>query len=158
MVDQPEYGANTGYLVDSINITFNVKLLNFDDIKGLFLDKGLSAAQLAKKYGVSKTVILEGLHKIGVKVGGGGERMTNPQNYRCKNPPYGFLVKDGKLVPNKREMKVCRLIVELIDRRGFSSTATARELEAKGFKTRGGSDNWDHSAVRRIFERWQGKL
>lgn len=158
MVDQPEYGANTGYLVDSINITFNVKLLNFDEIKDLFLDKGLSATQLAKKYGVSKTVILEGLHKIGVKVGGGGERMTNPQNYRCKNPPYGFLVKDGKLVPNKREMKVCRLIVELMGRQGLSSTAAARELETKRFKTRGGSENWDHSAVRRIFERWQGKL
>jgi hypothetical protein len=47
-------------------------------------------------------LIFEGLHKIGVKVGWGGERMTNPQNYRCKNPPFGFLIKDGKLVPTSR--------------------------------------------------------
>ncbi len=158
MVDQPEYGKNQAYLVDFIKLTFNIKLLDFAEIRKFFVENGLSSVQIARKYGVSKTVILSCLHQMGVRVQTPAGRSNNPENYRLKVPPYGYRIHDGRLVLNKPELKICRLVVELIARKGFSGAATARELGAKGYKNRNKSTKWDHSTVRNIFERWKNKL
>ena len=157
-MNQPEHGTNTSYLIDFIQICFNVKLLNFEEIRSLYLEKRLSATQIAHRYQVSKTVILDGLHKMGIRFETGTGRMTDPNNYRIRTPPYGFSIKDGKLVPHKLEMKICRLVVELIGRQGLSNSATAKELKKYGYKNRYGRTVWDHSSVRNIFKRWKDKL
>lgn len=69
---------------------------------------------MAAQTGSSKTAVLERLYEAGVR---GKRTGRDSQNYKFpKNPPYGFRVSDGRLVPERREMEVARLIVELRDR------------------------------------------
>ncbi len=158
MVDQPEYGTNTSYLVDFIKITTNPKLLEPQEIRDLYLNKGLSAGQLASHFGVSKSFVLARLHSMGIREGLNAGRSTNPENYRCHVAPYGYQVRDGKLVTNKAELRICRLVVELMARQGLSAYLTARELERRGIKNRAGGKTWDRKTLNRIYERWKEKL
>jgi hypothetical protein len=159
VVDQPEYGKNTCYLTDFIQITHQAKMLNSEEIRDLFVNHAQSAAQIAKKFGVAKTVILSRLHGLGVAIGTSAPgRMTNPSNYRCATRPYGFTVKDGRLVPNKSELRICRVVVELYGRQKLSATAVAKELTRRGFKNRAGRIAWEHKTVQSIFIRWNGKI
>lgn len=73
-------------------------------------------------------------------------------------PPYGFAVRVGKLVPNRQEMKVCRLVVELVARKSETHTNVARELSRRGFKNRAGSIHWDSKTIFNIFKRWKDKI
>jgi hypothetical protein len=158
LVDQPEYGTNTPYLVDFVQITLKPKLLNFDEIKALYLEKHLSAAQIAKHYGVSKSMIIAGLSRLGVRLGTNVGRSTDPENYRHHMPPYGFAVRKGRLVPDKSEMRICRLVVELVERQRLSMCGAARELERRGYKNKVGRVKWDHKTIKAILNRWKNKL
>ena len=122
----------------------------------LYHDDGLSAKQIADQFDVSKTVIIERLKELGISKGKTG-RMNNPENYRAKDPPYGWKKKDGKLVLNKSEIKICRRVVLLLQD-GRSYTSVAKTLTSEGFKNRVGRVNWDHKTVANIFKRWKDKL
>jgi hypothetical protein len=117
MVDQPEYGKNTSYLLDFIGITFAAKLLNVEEIRRLYTAEGLSTYQIARQFGVAKSVIVSRLHDIGIRPGHGLNRSNNPENYRCRVPPYGFVIKEGRLVPCRSELWICRMVVELMGRK-----------------------------------------
>ena len=156
-MDQPEYGTNTSYLVDFIQITLSTKLLNNDQIKDFYLNQGLSAAQIGAHFGVAKSVIIGRLHDLGIRGGVPADRSANPNNYRCPEPPYGFAVKSGKLVPRKTELRTCRLVVELI-RKGVSANGVAQELSKRGIKSRSGKARWGHGTILRINDRWKDKL
>jgi hypothetical protein len=158
MVDQPEHGTNTPYLVDFIKICLSPKLASPEEIRVLYEEKGLSAAQIARRLRISKAMVLARLHDLGIRSDDKPKRYTSPENYRCPKPPYGFSVENGRLVPNKSELRTCHAIVELIDRKGLSSTATAKELSRRGFKNRAGSTNWSHGSVLVIYRRWKGKI
>ncbi len=158
MVDQPEYGKNTPYLIDFIQVTLSPKLANNDEIRKLYVEKGLSASQIASQMRVAKSFVLARLHGLGIRDGQNAKRYTSPENYRCPVPPFGYAVKDGKLVPNKAELRVCHAIMELMDRQGLSSTATAKELSRRGLKNRAGRTTWNHGSVLVIYRRWKGKL
>jgi hypothetical protein len=158
LVDQAEIGTNTCYLVDFIQIQFSSKFLDPVEIRRLFLEKQLSAAQIAGQFQVSKAAILSILHRAGVRLGTKVGRSTNPENFRNNSPPYGYMVKAGKLVPNKAELKICRAVVELRGRRGFSTTEVGLALEKKGFKNRNGRTVWNSNTILNIFNRWNGKL
>jgi len=158
MVGQPEYGTNTSYLIDFIQITLSAKLLNNDQIREFYLKKGLSAAQIAAHFGVAKSFVMARLHSMGIRQGAGINRQTNPENYRCRVAPYGYSVKDGRLVPHIAELKICRIVVNLIRDRSLSANAAGKELSRRGFRSRAGHTNWDHSTIRSIFERWKDKL
>ena len=158
MVDQPEYGTNTSYLTDFIQITLFAKLLDNEQIRGFYVQKGFSAAQIARHFGVAKSVVLARLNDMGLSQGVGASRTTNPENYRCRVAPYGYSIRDGKLVPNKAELRICRQVVNLIRQRGLSASAVGKELSRQGLKSRSGRAHWDHSAVRSIFKRWKDKL
>jgi len=158
LVDQTRIGKNTNYLVDFIEITFAAKLLNVEEIRRLYVEGGYSSAQIARKFGVAKSVIVSRLHDAGVKPGRGVTRSNNPENYRCRVAPFGFSIKDGRLVPNRSELRICRLVVELMGRKKWTASATAKELGSKGYKNRYGNARWDHSSVIGIFKKWNGKL
>ena len=158
MVDQPEYGTNTSYLIDFVQITYSAKLLNSEEIRKFYVNDGLSAAQIARHFGVAKSVILARLHDQGIRMGVSAGRSTNPENYRCRVPPYGYSLKAGKLIPSKPELRIARLIVELVARQGKSANWTAQELGRRGYKNRAGRTTWDHSTIRSIFKRWKDKL
>lgn len=158
MVEESESGKNTPYLVDFIKITFSAKLLNVEEIRALYVEKGFSAAQIARQYGVAKSVILARLGALGIRNGAGTERSTNPENYRCRVAPYGYSIQAGRLVASKAELRICRLVVDLIRTQGLSANATAKELSRRGLKSRSGRPQWDHSTILSIFKRWKDKL
>jgi transposase len=157
LVDQPESGTNTSYLIDSLEITFSAKLLDVEKIREFYV-AGQSYAQIARKFGVAKSVIISRLGGVDIPKTMQEKRATNPQNYRCRVPPYGYAVREGKLIPNKRELRICRLVVELMGRHGKGTSETVRELERRQLLTREGKQHWDHSSVRNIFNRWKDKI
>lgn len=121
----------------------------------MYLIDGLSANQIAQALGVSRTAVVEHLHSQNIRIRSG--RMTNPNNYRHHTPPYGWKVKDGKLIPHKSKLTLCRRVVTLV-RQGCSYNSVAKELEKLGFKSRKNKVRWDHSMVISIFNRWKEKL
>jgi hypothetical protein len=158
MVDQVEYGTNPTYLIDFIQICFKPQLLNSAEIKHLYLKEGLSASQIADRFGVSKGVIVGLINRLKIGPKSSKGRMTNPNNFRHHNPPYGYKVKDNKLVLNNSEIRTCRVVVELMGRRECSARETARELIRRQFKNRKGQISWGHLVVQQIFKRWKNKL
>ena len=158
MVDQPECCTNYAYYVDYIEFYPKVKLLDIAKISDFYLKQGRSASQIARHFGVSKTSVLAHLHNAGIRLESGKGRLTNPKNYRHSTPPYGYGVRDGKLVTNRLELRVCRTIVKLIDRQKLTVSQVFRELEKLGVKNRTGNTRWDHKAVKKIYERWKGKI
>ena len=123
----------------------------------MYLNDGLSAKQIAEAIGISKTVVLDRLHAEGIRMKTGKDRVNNPDNYRLHTAPYGWKVKDGKLAPNKAELKICRRVVTLV-RQGLSYNAVAKELTKLGLRGRSGKAHWDHSTVISIYKRWNEKL
>lgn len=158
MVEQPECGTNTSYLVDFIQFTYSAKHLSLEEIHDFYLNRGLSSAQIARHFEVAKSVIISRLHDLGIQEGQSACRSNNPENYRLRVAPYGYTVRDGRLVPSKAEMKLCRLVIELITRQGLSANAAAKELGKRGYKNRSGNTKWDHSTIQSIFNRWKDKL
>lgn len=158
LVDLSVHGTNTSYLLDFIRICFKPQLLNSAEIRHFYLKEGLSASQIASHYGVSKTVIIGWINRLKIGSKSATGRMTNPNNFRHHNPPYGYKVRDNKLVLNNAELKVCRAVVELMGRKKCGAREAARELTSRGFKNRRGDSTWGHLVVQQIFKRWKGKL
>jgi len=158
MVRQPEYGTNCTYYVDFIQVCLSAKLLNSEEIGKLYLEQKLSTNQIASHFKVSRLVIMSRLRDLGIDINAVKPATINPENYRCTTPPYGFLVRDGKLLPNRLEMKICRLVVELIQREGRNHSEVARELTKRGLKSRSGKTKWDSKTVFNIFKRWKDKI
>jgi hypothetical protein len=123
----------------------------------LYVDQRLSSVQIAARIGCSKSYVLLNLKRLGL-LRKKGEALTNPENYRNPVPPNGCRVADGKLTTHQAEIKVCRMIVDLIDRQGFNYLKTAQYLSKKGIKNRRGAPLWHHYTVSRIYLRWKGKL
>ncbi len=158
MVDQSEYGTNTSYVTDFIEIRFNPQVINSAEIKDLYEKQGLSASQIAEHFGVAKSVILRRLRQLGIDTEKGYRRQSNPNNYRRSKAPYGYKIKNHKLVLNRSEMKVCRLVVEMMGRENKGARETAREIMKRGFKNRQGEVSWGHLVVQQILKRWNGKI
>ena len=158
MVRQPEYGTNTPYLADFIEICLCPQLLNSAKIRDLHQQGGKSKAQIAAQFGVSRSVVTSRLRSEGIHCGNGKGRSINPENYRNPSIPYGHAVKDGRLVLNKTEQRICKLVVELIKRQGKNHSEVARELSSRGLKNRAGRTKWDSKTVFNIFKRWKDKL
>lgn len=156
-LERTGYSTHTTYLIDRIQFQSFSKALDKAKIAELHTKNGLSAAQIAKQLGCSKTLIITTLKRLGVLQKKCGAQ-TRGKNYRNATPPYGFLVVDGKLASHPAEMKICRLIVDLVERRGLTCVEAARALEAKGLKGRNGLVKWHNYTVSRIFARWKGKL
>ena len=158
MVDHSWYGTNSSYYIDIIEFSPKPYVVQSSKLLYFYQKKGLSAKQVADELGVSKSFVLERLHELGIRSRSGQNRMMNPENYRHHNPPFGYQVKNGKLLPYKPELKVCRLIVQMIRDKGYGFRETARELEKRGLKNRKGQKKWGHYVVTQIFNRWKEKL
>jgi len=156
-VHLPEYGKNAPYVVDFIEICLKVKLLDLAKIREMSVDQGLTAPQIAAHFGVARTVILARLHDMGIRTGD-VVRTTNPNNYRLRVAPYGYCVKAGKLLLNKSEVRICRTVVDLIERQLKNQSEVARELSRLGYKNRAGKKEWDSKTVFNIYNRWKNKI
>lgn len=147
----------TTYL-DSIEFFQKCYWKNTVNYSALYLEKGLSAAQIGKQLGIPKQTVLSQLQRDGIRLGGNTGRLANPDNYRLAYAPYGFSKKDGRLVPNKAELKICRLVVQLRNDSKMSFREIARELARCRIKNRNDSISWNHATAGRIYKRWNGKL
>lgn len=110
----PEFGKSSPYYVDFIQIFLAVKFINNDEIRVLYQEKGQTTNQIASRFKVSRSVIICRLRELGINEGQTNARSTNPKNYRCRIPPYGFALSAGQLIPNRLEMKICRLVVQMV--------------------------------------------
>ena len=156
MVDRPRQGANTTIIVDYITFLAKPHKQKPAFYRDLYLKEELSASQIAHKIGSSKTAVLENLRRQGIRIPGG--RRINPNNYTLHQPPYGFYKVDNRLIINKSEMRVCRLVVELCAKQELPLHAVANELIKQKIKNRKGQILWTHNSVSRIFKRWSGKI
>ncbi|MCB0411440.1 MAG: hypothetical protein KDD22_02870, partial [Bdellovibrionales bacterium] len=78
--------------------------------------------------------------------------------FRHHNPPYGFKVQNGKLVVNKQELKICRIVVDFMGRQKRPVREMAREFIRREIKKRRGHVKWGYLVVQQIFKRWNGKI
>ena len=155
-MDRPIQRTNRCTIYDSIEFLAKPCAQKPAFFRDLYLTEGLSASQIAHRTGCSKTFVLKQLRKQGIQNGSG--RRTDPNNYKLHDPPYGFSKKNGQLAANKVELRICRIVVELDASQGLSARAIGKILEDRGIKTRKGVVAWSHGAVRRILDRWKGKL
>ncbi len=158
MVQQPEYGTNHSYYIDFIQICLAVKFIHNYEIRELYQEQGLTINQIASRFKVSRSVIECRLRELRTQQSIPANKLNDPQNYRCRVAPYGYSVESGKLVPNRLEVKVCRLVVQLVQRQGKSHSEAARELERLGYKNRSGNSAWDSKTIFNILKRWKDKL
>lgn len=155
MVDQAARQTNPSHVHDFVSIIVNPSKTDPATLKDLYLGRGLSAAQVAAEIGLSKTAVIERLHNLGIRR---TRRGRDPDNYQFpKNPPYGYRVKDGRLVPDRQEMKTARRIVESRDRQNLGWRVIAEQLNAAGLWTRKGC-SWNIDSARSVYERWRGRL
>jgi biotin operon repressor len=111
LVDRPAYWTNQSgsvYLSNFIEQIVLPKKISPTIIRQKYLKSDLSASQLAGELGVSKQMILKQLRREGVRKTIKGR---SPDNYRLPNPPYGYQVRDLKLISCPREMKIARMVV-----------------------------------------------
>jgi IS30 family transposase len=144
--------------LDSIEFFQKCHWKNTANYSALYLEKGLSAAQIGEQLGIPKQTVLNQLKREGIRLGTNKGRLANPENYRLAYAPYGFSKKDGRLLPNKAELKTCRLVVQLRNNSKMSFQEIARELVRRRIKNREDFISWSHATVGRIYKRWNGKL
>lgn len=149
---------NRATYLDSIEFFQKCDWKNSSNYGALYLEKGLSAAQIGKQLGIPNQTVLNQLKRDGFRLGGNKGRLANPDNYRLAYAPYGFSKKDGRLIPNKAELKICRLVVQLRNNSKMSFHEVAKELMRGGIKNRDESISWNHATAGRIYKRWNGKL
>ncbi len=157
-MQQPEYGTNHPYYIDFIQICLAVKFINNDEIRELYQEQGLTINQIAARFKVSRTVIQCRLRELRIQQSIPANKLNDPQNYRCRVAPYGYAVESGKLVPNRLEVKICRLVVQLVQRQGKTHSEAARELSRLGHKNRSCNTAWDSKTIFNILKRWKNKL
>ena len=66
--------------------------------------------------------------------------------------PYGYRLEDGRLVPDASEQKAITMIRKLHGK-GYTLRGIARELEARGYRTKTGRTHWHPQSVKQILER-----
>ncbi len=114
--------------------------------------------QIAEKLGCSPWAVSVRLRQLGIGKSIKKTAFNDPKNYCAPVVPYGFRKVKRQLVPCPKEMKICRLVVNLINKQGLSRNAVGRYLKAEGFKNRSGKTTWDKTVVTSIYKRWDSKI
>lgn len=156
LVDQVGHRTNSTYINDFIGIFSIPKDVGTDKIADLYVKEGLTAAQVAARVGLSKASILRRLHSLGIRKGTLHE-VTKGQPRPAVRAAYGQRIISGKLVNDRQEQKVARLIVELRERQKLGWKEVVDRLNGEGLRTRSGIP-WKVGRVRMVFDRWHGKL
>jgi transposase-like protein len=147
--------AHQNLILDLLKIVIRIQTLDKNEIRRLYLEEGLTASQIADRFGVSKQMILCRVRRAGVH--NTPQKGRSPTNYRYRNPPYGLRVNNGHLVPDKKEMKLVRQIVELRSRKKLGWTQIVQQLNAANVPSRRGK-LWLIMGVKRVFTRWYGRI
>ena len=154
-MDRAERCSNHFYLTDILEFFTRPKRVKTSVLTNLYQNKDLTSSQIADKIGVSKQTVLNRLRKAGIK--NSSNKGRSPKNYTHPNPPYGYKVRNQRLCPNSKEIRVIRLIVGAIEQQGLTLSATARLLNEKGYLNRKRCQ-WGHFSICKIYKRWEGKV
>ena len=144
------------YISDYIDFRPRLDQLNHAEVRELFIEKRLSASQIAARLDCSKTHILRSIHDFGLsrpKVD-----RADPENYTLPIAPYGYRKSQNKLVVDAKELRIAKLIVELKDRRGMNILQVGRELVRLKLSARSGKVAWHNHTVTRIYKYWKNKI
>ena len=101
-------------------------------------------------------MVLKRLHGLGIRRENIKDMIREVPRLIAK-APYGHRVVDGKLVEDRREMQVARLIVDLHWRQNLAWNEVIRCLNKEGLHTRQGLP-WKQGTARMVFVRWRGKI
>ena len=159
-MEQTKAWKNRSKLLDSFEFNFDLRLKDADFWRNLYLVEGLSATQIADRLKTPRSTIHSLLRRHGIRKEQLEGCSTQPDNYLAPNPPYGFKVEAGRLLIDRKEMKVCKLIVELRRNQNWDWSAIAKELSRRQIPTRRNDEGtrWHRHIVRAIFERWHSKI
>lgn len=154
-MDRPGRCAHRDLLYDYIKFLIVRKNLDVNEVRRLYMEENQTASQIGEMFGVSKQMILSRLRRLGVRRT--SSRGRTPDNFRYPEPPYGLKVQAGRLIPNNKEMRVVRLIVDLRERKQCRWTEIIHKLNQNKLRTRRGK-LWSAAGVKRIQKRWAGKV
>lgn len=158
-MEQFQSWKNRSKLLDSFEFIFDLKLKSKEFWWNLHVKEGLSFSQISNRLGIPKATVRDFIWKHGLKRESHKGRSTRPDNYRAPNPPYGYKVMSGKLVFDRNEVKVCKLIVALRGEQSLSWAAIVDELNKRRIPSRrhGEGACWHRHIVKIIYERWNSK-
>jgi len=145
------------YITDIIHFSVVPTKIKDSTLLKMTLEDGLTSYQIAEKLGLSRSVVSQRLRNNGINKDTRKLNVTNPDNYLAPVAPFGYRKLDRNLVPYPKEIKICRLIITLInDDKPYRSVAI--ELCKRKIKNRQGNPSWSPSMVSNIYKRWSEKL
>lgn len=114
-------------------------------LKRLYHDENLSTNAIAQRIGSSQSSVSDAIQKHGLN--------REPKDYakRPQHVPYGFDFKNGKIVQNRKEQQVIRMIRQLRSA-GLTLRDIAAHLNRKLVPTKRGGV-WDANTVRKLLQR-----
>ncbi len=122
-------------------------------IAEIYEKEGLSAQQIGERIGLSKQAVLRRLRDAGIR---NGRRGRTPDNYRYRNPPFGYRVINGQLKLNPTDLRIVLHILKLTNE-GKGLSCIAGTMNEKRVPARRGGP-WDRARVKRVVLRWRGKI
>ena len=156
MVERSRHWTNLPQVSDFLNFVSIPKAVNPALIREFYLEKGLTASQIAEQVGLSKPAVLARLHQMGVRKQ--QDRGAQSDNFRfAQRVPFGKRLVDGRLVDDRRELKAARLIVELKQRQNLPWKEVVSKVNMAGFQTKKGLP-WKIGTVRMVFSKWKDRV
>lgn len=143
----PQYSVFTKHF-------YNPLELNEQFLRELYVDKKLSASQIAKIMGRAKSTILKALKQCGIPRRAILENLQ--LGLRHGNViPYGKRVEKGRVVDNKKEQKVIEMIKDLRSRRGYNFNQIVNCLNENSIPTKTMKPKWNANSVKSILAKIQ---
>ena len=154
-MDQAAGCANPSNVADFVLLITIPKKTNSALIKDLYMKNRLAARQIGEEIGLAKSTILNKIRKEGIHH---QMRGRDQDNYSFKQQvPFGYKLSEGRLLPNRTEMKVCRIIVSCRAQDHLSWKSIIETLKLKKIKNRK-ERSWSINSLRNIYIRWNGKV
>ncbi len=132
-------------VVDSFDVRVVSPLRDVEMLRRMYVDEGLSPAQIAKQLKVSKSGVVGRLKRMGVLEG-----RARRAGYLTGQTPYGWRREKGQLVPHLEEQKVIESMKQM-RHEGVSLHAIARILTAQKVPTKRGK-RWSAKTVSQVLE------
>ncbi|NJL71238.1 MAG: hypothetical protein HC888_06315 [Candidatus Competibacteraceae bacterium] len=136
------------YLTDTIDFQYAFPLTDRSFLHQKYVVEGLSRRQIAALTASSRATVTRYLHLHNIAT-------ACPEHRSWQHPgqlPYGTRIRNGRVVPNKAELKVIRRMCELRSC-GLTYRQIAAKLEATGIPTKTGRPSWAATTIMKLVSR-----
>ncbi len=117
-------------------------------LREMYLEKGLSAAQIAAQIVSSKSGVLDALRRFDIPI----REPHRPHHGRQSQPKFGQRRVKGRLRNHERERTVIG-VIEKLHAEGMSLRQIATTLQEMGIPTKCKGRRWHPEMVRRVLEK-----